>query len=929
MPKNLSHLCNASRAHIAKKQSSPHVWISDELLSDTFASFTKAHRRHGSNVPGPLEAQRRAKGRRATTATHAPAKHAANIAALNTVKPQRGWWKATGDSERSTGLLNWSLGLLNSRVPHQPEELPNSTNSHEKDLYDFQDKLSPGQQLLFESQLEKVNSHSELIKLLDELKIDFIHNHDASQIPLKIILKNGWGTGELENFLLDPRTNPPGACNHLRILQPRMARPWILRVLVEDKVFSRALRLGLIQAAELKEVLINACSLDPACLPKDHDPAFFCNELLTAIKTSDVLKENNLDTTARDAISTYIARQPFHHSTPRLLYNLGTRAHAIVEICLRMVTKDTLHLMHSLIDFWKGRANAKIMYRLAIGITRRFCDEENDVNRAETDLDIVGHRGEAQRAEHRFRRGLVGRSTQGTVPEIIMRTGLNDHKRALGEKEYLERLPRSDDLDIELNREPNKVEVMHAFLALFGQQRGLVEQVLLGFIKESVLVHEHKFEHFDVREHLLVCLWVVMSLTVHAPAPSTSAPNESPLEELYQRMHELLIKTFINDNPEREQDLTASILHTLERMPLPAKNKLWRRIHAFTSKAIEPRRGYHYLIEKLDRVEKMDLDLLIDDDSYFTVTHHFPLGLQRIAESMNDDLAIFEKHALTLMKDYKGRASFILKRLIPHNKALLAALRGDHNLPRSASKQQKKFGNEKVLGGYTYSQLMGLCENFAWACANTQQMSDRNAYRHTHWFVQFLVEQDVPITRKMLKALWHAGVTRNKYHSYGTVALVHGVVRRHGGLDLANQLVEESSRSDPSAWHTSECVDVLQAKARDKRVAMSSEDDQQIETTSSEYRPFADDVLQAKSNDNCVTSSSGDDHPLDIYPQGYRPFGLGTHESSTFEPDDVLETKGCNNCVTAQSEIDRYIDVACSMYRPFGVDHVRDQHPEP
>jgi len=51
-------------AHGAPVTASPHVWISDDLLQASINAFTskvstRACRRHGSNVPGPLEARRR------------------------------------------------------------------------------------------------------------------------------------------------------------------------------------------------------------------------------------------------------------------------------------------------------------------------------------------------------------------------------------------------------------------------------------------------------------------------------------------------------------------------------------------------------------------------------------------------------------------------------------------------------------------------------------------------------------------------------------------------------------------------------------------------------------------------------------------------------------------------------------------------------
>ena len=45
---------------------SDHVWISDEMLSAAMHRFklSRSHRRHGSSVPGPLEASRRLAKRR-------------------------------------------------------------------------------------------------------------------------------------------------------------------------------------------------------------------------------------------------------------------------------------------------------------------------------------------------------------------------------------------------------------------------------------------------------------------------------------------------------------------------------------------------------------------------------------------------------------------------------------------------------------------------------------------------------------------------------------------------------------------------------------------------------------------------------------------------------------------------------------------------
>ena len=55
--------------HVIKPSSAPpidHPWVSDDLLAATFRRFAHGQRRHGSRVPGPLEARRRLARRRNT-----------------------------------------------------------------------------------------------------------------------------------------------------------------------------------------------------------------------------------------------------------------------------------------------------------------------------------------------------------------------------------------------------------------------------------------------------------------------------------------------------------------------------------------------------------------------------------------------------------------------------------------------------------------------------------------------------------------------------------------------------------------------------------------------------------------------------------------------------------------------------------------------
>ena len=64
---------------------SDHLWISDDFLAHVFTKFVgSSQRRHGSNVPGPLEAKRRLNKRRNMNSarTGASAGSAADVALL-------------------------------------------------------------------------------------------------------------------------------------------------------------------------------------------------------------------------------------------------------------------------------------------------------------------------------------------------------------------------------------------------------------------------------------------------------------------------------------------------------------------------------------------------------------------------------------------------------------------------------------------------------------------------------------------------------------------------------------------------------------------------------------------------------------------------------------------------------------------------------
>ena len=92
-----------SAATCVSHQRPSFIWISDGLLADTFARFCH-QKRHGSNVPGPLEAQRRTSRRKNTSLAYATHSAPSVDPSLVLTRSQNvDWWQAPTACELAKG----------------------------------------------------------------------------------------------------------------------------------------------------------------------------------------------------------------------------------------------------------------------------------------------------------------------------------------------------------------------------------------------------------------------------------------------------------------------------------------------------------------------------------------------------------------------------------------------------------------------------------------------------------------------------------------------------------------------------------------------------------------------------------------------------------------------------------------------------------
>ncbi|KAK5103119.1 hypothetical protein LTS08_003923 [Lithohypha guttulata] len=785
MPKTLNGLCNASRSRLVKR-SSAHVWISDDLLSETFDAFTRSQRRHGSNVPGPLEARRRAAKRKATSSAHTPCTgQAFDPATLITTQPQRGWWTSQEDKAGPPQPgWGWSFGLLS----HKPLPKVETVQKQEQLIYEDTafsvSGLSKGQRLLYEDRLHSTRTHEELVLLLDELKIDLIHNQDLARKQLEYVLAENWHVDEIAKFLLDPRTNPPGAQNHGRIFES-LANSSVLDVLLQRKTFVKATQLGLIVVPDLKTILISALKLESSMFGEAQDPALFCNDLLDMVEESRILALEDLGRPFLAALAIQVTGSVFYPSTPRLLHRLnGNNQLGTLGDSLRMINNKNVHMLTHLVDFALAQER-KWLYRDVVNTTIRLMA----IPQIPKDKRM-SHR--EHRADNLYRRNLVDKACgpqelSGRVPLVVQcAPSASDHSTRLSRHA---RLAANHNTLAELQREPFAIETWYAFLSALGS-RETRDTTLSMQVVNSFLTGKEGRE--DPRRRLVICLWIVMALSVR---------NDRPLANInFDQIGQKLCQRFSDESQKRQQDLLSSILDIIRTTPLAAKNKFLRRLHTFSGGHLNVKVSYWDLCEQLDELNNLNLSKLRDARFYRAASHHFPEILRRTSQSFNEDMAAFQRGSLTLINETQGLVSELLKRLLWHNDELKFALRHAANLMTWDGTQwlPSKIAQEThALGGFSYLQLVEMINKFAWACATTRHLSDRNALRHTHWLMEYLHQHRAPVTRDMLKALWHAGVIRNPNQSYAMVKQLYSLVVEYAGQDVAQQLLKKAASVRP------------------------------------------------------------------------------------------------------------------------------------
>ncbi|KAJ6127053.1 hypothetical protein N7523_002665 [Penicillium sp. IBT 18751x] len=235
---------------------SDHLWISDDLLATTFRHFANGQRRHGSCVPGPLEARRRlAKRRNTALAGIGGVEDVACLFGRNGREHMKWtdhpWQRAQLETQdlRSYAIASHEVPLpfydhnpepIASHVSDDPGVTPDAKSKTKDEIWtEFLDKNDWG--------MEDARDFARY------LKIDLQREPEYSQqIFKKLLTRSTTDLTQAIRFLDDPFLNTRGSGNYLAAVElfakkksTRSNRTAVLYAV------TRALELGLVPTEEI------------------------------------------------------------------------------------------------------------------------------------------------------------------------------------------------------------------------------------------------------------------------------------------------------------------------------------------------------------------------------------------------------------------------------------------------------------------------------------------------------------------------------------------------------------------------------------------------------------------------------------------------------------------------------------------------------
>ncbi|KAF2400035.1 hypothetical protein EJ06DRAFT_582608 [Trichodelitschia bisporula] len=234
----------------------PALWITDDVLSNAWHRFlTSRTKRHGSNVPGPLEARKRLARRRM-----------AGLSVVGAPGQDLGFMFLNGPPRQNE--LSWEPPWVVGRSGvdgYQKSPLP----------FPFDTELQsprPSPKLPFEERVRQLKSLNSARELYKELVMEDMDHAVLSGLAFKALMRNGARFEDVTGFLGDVDLNVPEARNMSAFFgyySIRALSSSHLHVFLE--ILHRALVLGLLSPPETLKLIKSIQPLVASTYPTDWE----------------------------------------------------------------------------------------------------------------------------------------------------------------------------------------------------------------------------------------------------------------------------------------------------------------------------------------------------------------------------------------------------------------------------------------------------------------------------------------------------------------------------------------------------------------------------------------------------------------------------------------------------------------------------------
>ncbi|ETN39350.1 uncharacterized protein HMPREF1541_05573 [Cyphellophora europaea CBS 101466] len=725
---------------ITQRHTPEALWITDDVLADTFRRFASLSVRHGSHVPGPLEARKRAAKRKNTSLAHIGPSPPIDSTLLFAKKSESGWWKATPvestpvDSAINTTriLPSWLTEPSDYGETISLETVPEAPD--------------------FESDLACCESVADLRSVIRSHGLNLRYAPEQTEQIYRHVVSRQWPATTLMEYFAEPGLHPSGCQNHVKFVQ-RLAREYQdshfeLHKLSPDwdlvlNGMCRAVKLGLLSAIEWAKVVDAVVSIELSLYRQGQHHPFLHRTLgsasnsimalLDSFEQSHVLSFKDIDHMWFKRLSKTVMQAEDTLTTVRVIWRLrrARRPHGSPSVADALVRCLTHYSAER-----DPEAIATFLLELPRTVMLMSITRVSEI----LSFGIV--------------QGSHDASLFTTWKSILRSLNGSDRKRFTISTSDLS-IMRGSSGDTSLGRPQLEILLLWNLRQLLGEEE----------------CHE-QLKHFDLHpvvSRIFDNRWTGTLSDLHCQIVLNVQSLPLPDKESFLASLSRLFK-------DREMASSRSQQENHTQPDLGPATLLKADLARLVDRAIH--NHPHYLSQKClaEEVEKVTYDM----DGFKRLLRHLvaqDADSFRVVRPILQSSIAFKtalSHAWPQRLDWQQRRDMGI------------AMSTVTDVTQHLNKPEPFLDPEQVLD---------VVHQLAISFATSPAISPRQSLRQVYWCYRYLMRYGAPIQPPMTRALWHAGVTRYDWTGPGDIQLfwILDKVRKVEGEEVAQQLMRSIS----------------------------------------------------------------------------------------------------------------------------------------